>query len=468
MKVTREKTEGRQVFLNLEMEPEDIEHARKHALKYFAKRVNIPGFRKGKAPEVILERHVGKAAMLDETVNHMIPEAYEKAIVEENIQPYAQPNIEIVQPEPLVFKAVVPLAPEVKLGDFKQVRLPYNVEEVTEEKVDKVLEELRGQNATWEPVEKPVENTDLATINLDSTVEGKTYVKQDGIQYQVFKDAANPVPGFADKLMGMVKDGEKEFTLTFPEDHPAEGMTGKEGVFKVKLIEVKKQILPELNEEFAKLVSPDLGTMEKLREEVTTKLKEGAKERAKNEYQEKVVGAVAEGSEVLFPPVMVEMEIERVLNEQMRRLQGEGRGLEDYLEKIGKNEQELREEIRPSAEKRVTNSLILSKVVETEELSVSEKEIDAEIDESVSKIGVEAAKFRQFMEGDESARQSMDDMLLTRKVINLLCDIAQGKDVTSVKEKTESEAEAEVKPKPKPKAKAETASGEEEAEKEEA
>ncbi|MFC1872454.1 trigger factor [Chloroflexota bacterium] len=468
MKVTREKTEGRQVFLNLEMEPEDIEHARKHALKYFAKRVSIPGFRKGKAPEVILERHVGKAAMLDETVNHMIPEAYEKAIAEENIQPYAQPNIEIVQPEPLVFKAVVPLAPEVKLGDFKQVRLPYKVEEVTEEKVDKVLEELRGQNATWEPVEKPVENTDLATINLDSTVEGKTYVKQDGIQYQVFKDAANPVPGFADKLMGMVKDGEKEFTLTFPEDHPAEGMTGKEGVFKVKLIEVKKQILPELNEEFAKLVSPDLGTMEKLREEVTTKLKEGAKERAKNEYQEKVVGAVAEGSEVLFPPVMVEMEIDRVLNEQMRRLQGEGRGLEDYLEKIGKNEQELREEIRPSAEKRVTNSLILSKVVETEELSVSEKEIDAEIDESVSKIGVEAAKFRQFMEGDESARQSMDDMLLTRKVINLLCDIAQGKDVTSVKEKTESEAEAEVKPKPKPKAKAETASREEEAEKEEA
>jgi len=430
MKVTEEKTENSQAFLTIEMEPAEVEESLVESYRHLAKRTNIPGFRKGKAPRAIVERYLGKETVLEDALNHLLPQAYEKAIKEHEIEAIAQPHIEITQTDPVIFKATVPLAPTVKLDDYHNIQVTTETVEVTEDDIHQVIEQLRHQHATWEPVERSVEFGDSVVLDVESNIEGEPFINQEGTQYQVLGGLPSPAPGFAEQLVGMKRDEEKEFKLQFPSDYPRGELAGKEPSFKVRIVEIKQEILPELNDDFARQVNPDFETLDSLRERVTTNLRLGAEEKARIDFEGRVIEAVVNLAQVEFPPILVEMEIDRLLNEQSRHLSMRGEDLEEYLKNINKTGEQLREELHPLATKRVTRSLVLGKVAEEEKVEVSDSEIDAEIEDTLKSATKNKEKLQQFLNTPRS-RDSIKQLLITRKTIQRLVGIAEGSNVNN-------------------------------------
>ncbi len=421
MKVTNDKMEDRQAFLTIEMEPDEMEKSLEKSYQRLVKRARIPGFRRGKAPRVIFERHIGKESLLDDTLDSLVPQAYEKAIEEQKIEAIAQPQIEITQSDPLVFKAIVPLKPEVKLGDYRQIRLKPESVKVSKDNVNAVVEQLRHQNATWEPVDRPVDFGDLVALDIESSIEDKPFINQKGIQYQVVRDSVFPVPGFAEQLAGMKKGEEKEFNLRFPSDDPRRDLAGKEPRFKVNVIEIKQEVLPELNDDFAKVINPEFETLDALLEHVSSELKLRAEEKARADFEERVADAVVDVSKVEFPPIMTDVEINRILNQRFQRGKQE---LEEYLKNFNKTEKEVQEELRPVAVKRVARSLVLGKVVEEEKIEASDEEINTETENMLKGATEKKGELEKFLNTPQ-ARESIKQTLITRKTVQRLVDIAK-------------------------------------------
>jgi len=425
VKATKEKIENSQVFLSIEMEPAEVEKALEGSYHRLVKKTNIPGFRKGKAPRAILEHYIGRDSLLQDALNHMLPEAYERAIKEQEIDAFAQPHIEITQTDPVVFKATVPVRPTVTLGDYHSINLTPEPVELTEDNVNAVIERLHHQQATWEPVERPADFDDLVVLDIESNIEGKPFINQTGLQYWVRRDVPFPVPGFAEQLPGMKRGEDKEFKLQIPSDYSESELVGKEPWFKVKVTEIKEEKLPELNDELAKQISPEFETVDALRERVSTELRQQAEEKAKIDFEEKVIQEVVNLAQVEFPPILVEMEIDRLVNEQSRRLQMSGHGLEEYLSSINKTEAELREELQPLATKRITHSLVLGKIAEEEKFEVSDSEIDAEIEEMIKNTVENKDELQKHLNTPQS-KESIRQILITRKTIQRLVEIAKG------------------------------------------
>jgi trigger factor len=254
-----------QAVLTIEAEASELDKSLDEAYHHLVKKVSIPGFRKGKAPRAILVQHIGKNSLLEEAFEHLIPQLYKQAIESQELEPIARPEIEVIQTEPLVFKATAPLKPEVKLGDYHGIKLePSPVTEITAKEVTAALEEFRERQGAWVPVERPVKLGDLVTMDIEASVDGKPWLNHKGILYEVDSDSRSPVPGFASHLEGAEKNKEMTFSLTIPDDHPIEEMRGKEGTFKVTVTEVKEKQLPELNDELAQSAGyDDLAAMKK-------------------------------------------------------------------------------------------------------------------------------------------------------------------------------------------------------------
>jgi trigger factor len=439
LKVTKDKVENSQAFLTVEMEPAEMEDGMQHAYEHVVKKANIPGFRKGKAPRAIVERTLGKSRLLEEALDRLLPQAYEQALKEQTIEPYAQPELEITQADPLIFKAVVPLMPTVALGDYRSIRMTPEPVDVKEENITAVMEELRHQHATWEPVARPLDYNDMAVIDVNSEVEEKPYYKKVAAQMQITRDIISPAPGFAAQIVGMKKDEEKEFNITFPADYPNNNVAGKEGHFKVKLHEIKEEKLPELNNELAAQVSPDLKNLDALREEVAKSLKLRAEERARMDFEEKLINAVVEQAKVEYPPVLVNLEINRILTEQARQLQLTGQGMDQYLKSVNKTAEQLQEELRPVATKNVTASLVLSKIAGEEKIEVTEPDIENGINNMTRNIASDKKEeFRKLLDTPQT-RESLKQSLKTRKTIERLAEIAKNTGETKQDTKKEED-----------------------------
>ena len=430
MKVTNEKIEDSQAFLSIEMEPAEVEESLEEAYHRLVKETDVPGFRRGKAPRAILERYLSRESLLEDALNNLLPKACKKAIEEQKLEAIASPSIEIAQTDPVIFKAIVPLRPTIKLGDYHHIQVTPEPVEVGEDDVSAIIERLRHQHAAWEPVERPVGFNDLVVLDIESNVEDKPFINRKGAQYQVVQNYSFPVPGFAEQLLGMERDGDKEFRLQLPSDYPKGELAGKEAWFKVRVVEIKQERLPELSDGFAKEVAPDIETLDSLRERIYGNLQLRAEEKARIDFEERVVEAVADVTQVEFPPVLVEMEIDRLFSQRLQRWQAAGGGLEEYLRSINKTEEELREELRPLATRRTVWSLVLGEVAKVEKIEVSGSEVDAEI-ESMVKDTDEAKKgeLKGFLNTPQS-RESIKQTLMTRKTIQRLVEIAKGSNMS--------------------------------------
>lgn len=413
MKVSTTKLENCQAILDIEAEASDISKATDDAYRKLGAGTAIPGFRPGKAPRQVMERFISKEALGREVVNQFIPKAYENALKEAGVDVIAEPEIEITKEEPITFKATVSLRPVVELGDYSKIHVEVDPASISEEDINNALESIRQQQGTWEPVERPVESGDLVFLDIKGVEDGKSIINQKGLQYEVKPEALFPLPGFAEQLVGVEKNQEKEFQLTSPMDHPNEAMRGKTVQFHIQISEVKVKKLSSLDDDFAKTVN--FTSLEFLKERVTNNLKVRAEAESERKQEEAALDALLDISRIEFPPVLVEREIERLLGER-----GNKSGKESPPDT------NLVEEKRPVAIENLRHSLALGKLVEVEKIQVRSEEIDTEIGMLANSLQAKAEEIRKVFNTPE-ARRSIEDRLLAKKALARLGDIASGK-----------------------------------------
>jgi trigger factor len=424
MKVSTEPVENSQVTLNIEMEPVEIDKYLDRAYNRLVKKVSVPGFRKGKAPRDILERHIGKDALFQEALEDLIPRAYKEALDEQKIDPIAQPQFELIKTEPLIFKAVVPLKPTVKLGDYKQIRVESKPVKISKKDIDATIEQLREQQAILLPVDRPVQFGDVITIDVEGERDGEPFPIRKDVVYEVTKEARLPLPGFAEKLEGMTGGEEKNFVLSYPQDYEIKELVGKDHAFKVTAKEIKEKKLAEVDDEFAKSLGKD--DVASLRKEIESNLKARAEERARAELEQAAMDKLVELGELEYPPILVEKEIDRLLNEEARHFAEGVAGLENYLKTLNKTMDEHREELRPIASNRVVRSLVLGKLAEDEKIEVADSEIDTEVEKMAQDADKQAEDVRKLFSLPQ-ARDSIKQFLIGRKSVERLVEIARGR-----------------------------------------
>jgi len=421
VKVSTEKLGNCQISLNIEAEAGELDKSLDEAYHHLVNEVSIPGFRKGKAPRAILVQHIGKKNLLDEALEHLVPQLYKQAIESQELNPIAGPQIEITQTEPVIFKAVVSLQPEVKLGDYHSIKLEPSTEiKIDKKEVTAAMEEFRERQGAWVPVDRPVELGDLVSIDIQANVEGKPWLNHKDILYEMDKDSRSPVPGFASHLQSAEKNKEKTFSLAIPDDYPLQEMRGKEGAFQVTVTEIKEKQLPELTDELAQNAGYD--NLEDMKKKVADDLRAKAEAKNRLELRQKALDALVEISEVNYPPILEDEEISGLLRNEAQRLGF--REITDYLKKANKTEGEIKQELRPIAQKRLIQSLVLGKLAEEEKIEISSSEVDNKIDE-IANDAEDKEKAKQFFSLPQ-VRQSIEQSLRTQKTLDQLLQIAIG------------------------------------------
>lgn len=420
MKVTAEKMEHRQVALIIEVEHNELEKSREEAYHRLVGKVSIPGFRKGKAPRAVLEQHVGKESLLEEALEQLMPQLYQEAVKSQGLEPIAKPQIEITQTEPVVFQAIVPLKPTVELGDYHDIKVKPEPVEIGNDGIETAMEQIRQKQAVLSPVDRPVQFGDSVTIDIEASVNGKTLLDHKGIVYDVDQNSAVPLLGFAENLIGVEKNREKIFTLHVPDDYGIKEFGGKECLCKVAVSEIKEKELPDLSDELAQTIGYD--NLTSLHEKVAADLRAKAEQRSHLELRQKVLDAIIERSSVDYPLILEEREIAYILEDEARRL-GYTK-IEDYLDRANRTVEELKQQLRPVARKRVINTLIIDKVAEQEEIEITSPEVDNKIEEMTRSIE-DKEKVQQIF-ALPRIRESINQSLRTEKTVDRLVQIATG------------------------------------------
>ena len=428
MKITREADLPTEVVLNIECDERDVDPYLDWAYRRLVNRVRVPGFRKGKAPRRILEQVVGREHLLHEALERAVTGLVEQAVKEESLEPYVPPNMDITSVEPLEIRATVPLEPTVNLGDYKSLRIERQSVDVGEEQVDDVLERLRTETAPWEPSDEPVQFGDQLTLDVKGTVEGRTIVDDEGIEFIPSMENKLPLPGFSVMLEGSKKGDDKTFTLPVPEDFGSEDLDGKECRFHVVIREVKRRAIPELDDEFAKGIVPGFDTLEALRESVMENLVTTAEREADQDLYDKAMEQVMAGATVEFADVLLERQLDHMWHERAQALQSQRMEMDAYLQQIGKTEEEIREEMKPGTREGMVRTMILRQIAEEEGVEVSGEDVDGAIDKLVEdSCGAGDPSVAQAVASPEF-RNSMESNLKTRKTLEHLALIVQGKE----------------------------------------
>ncbi|MGA9347720.1 MAG: trigger factor [Anaerolineae bacterium] len=372
MKVETERLENCQVALTIEVDEERTEQALRNAARRISQRAKIPGFRPGKAPYNVVVRRFGKEFLYQEVVDELGDSIYKEALKEAGLEPFGQATLTDYETEPLVLKLVVPIAPVVELGDYRQMRLEPEEETAREEEIAEALRRIQEQNTFWEPVKRPAQWSDLAIVDIEGTVKGELAIGNKGRELILEADSPHPLPGFSEKLLGMTVDEQREFTLTYPEDSENKKLAGQQAHFKVHLQELKEQVVPGMDDDLARTVG-DYETLEDLK----AKLRRDLQAKAEERFANRALTALVERSEIEFPPLLLEREIDDWLEDLDLRLKKQSLNLDNYLQMRKLTKEEFRKEISPEVEERLKRSLALGKFVELEGL-------DIESDEGVS------------------------------------------------------------------------------------
>ena len=381
MKVTRDDAENGQAILHIEVEEDLVERHLQRAHQKISARVNIPGFRKGKAPRRILERFVGRDVLFDEAMETLVPDAVGAAVEESDIEgTHTPPRVDVIEREPVVkIDATVALPPKATLGDYRKLEFGDRLEEVTDAQVKEQIEQVRESQATWEPVSRASKMGDLLTISAKGLVDGEEFTSVEEGEYLVESESVNPVPGFAAQLKGLKEGGSTEFELPVPDDYPNEKFAGKTAQFTVDVSAVKKKELPELTDALAVSLGENFKTVAELRTRISENLEAKAKDGLRRSLEEKIVDALVEGAEFVISPMIIDHEAEHALDDQQRQLAQYNIDFQQYLQGIGKSSEEIVAEAKSSAELRLKRSLVIDTLVESEETHVSDEDIAAEI-----------------------------------------------------------------------------------------
>lgn len=422
---TVEKTEKNVVSFEFSVSGEAFRDAIEKAYRKNVKKINVQGFRKGKAPRQIIERYYGSEIFYEDAVNIVLPDAYDKAVEENALEPVAQPEIdvkEISRENGVTFTAKVTVKPEFELGEYKGVEVQKVIHRTTEKEINGEIEKIRERNARMVTVEdRPAQLDDTVNIDFEGFTDGKAFDGGKGENFDLKLGSGQFIPGFEDQLVGKNSGEETEVNVTFPEEYHAEELKGKPAVFKVKINAIKMQELPELDDEFAKDVS-EFDTFDEFKEDLTKKLKEKNKEKSKKELEEKILETICNNTEIDIPEVMFDNAAESQLRDFAMQLRYQGLDINQYAQYTGATVDSLKAQFRPDAEKKVKTSLVLEKIAKTENLEVTDDEVEAELKKLAEQSKMSVDEVKKYVKTDD-----LREDLLMKKTVAFVVDNANVK-----------------------------------------
>ncbi|WP_418790765.1 trigger factor [Phosphitispora sp. TUW77] len=423
MKVNMEKIEKNIVALEIEVEQSKIQEATEKAYKKIVKKISIPGFRKGKAPRVLVEKHVGKDYINEEALDTVVPQEYYEAIKETNIQPIDKPKIDIVQFEegkPFIFKATVEVKPEVELGQYIGIEVERKEDEITDIEVNAELERLRNRHAQLVNIEEgAAEEKDSVIIDFEGFIDNEPFQGGTGTDYSLELGSGTFIPGFEEKLIGAKVGEVRDVEVKFPDDYHSVELAGKDALFKVTVKGIKRKELADLDDEFAKDVS-EFETLEELKNDIMNRLKEVAEKQALTRLQDELVQKIVENCNVEVPDLLIEQRIDGMLQGFSQRLSMQGLSMEDFLKHTDNDIDAIRSEYRSSAEKAVKTDLILEAIAHKENIMVFDEEVDARVAEMAKNYSAEPEVFRNWLESGGNMESLMKSIVIDKILIQLV------------------------------------------------
>lgn len=420
-----EKTEkANEVKLEITIEAEKFDNAMKKVYFQNAKYFNIPGFRKGKAPMNIVEKYYGAQIFYEDAFNEVATEAYDEALEANKIDAVSRPVVDIKQMEKgkdVIFTAVVQTKPEVELGKYKGIEIPKVEYKVEEKDIEHELGHMQEHNSRLITVDdRALENGDIATIDFEGFVDGVAFDggKAEGHELEI--GSGSFIPGFEEQLVGMKIDEEREIKVTFPKEYFSKDLAGKEAMFKVKLHEIKRKELPELDDEFAKDVS-EFDTLVELKASIKEKIEKNNEQRQKYETEDLAIKAVCEDVKVDIPSGMVEFEVENMMKDFEQRLSYQGLNLDQYLKMIGKTEEEMKKEYEPQAIEAIKSRLVLEAIIKAEKIEASEDEIKAKMEEMAKNYGKKVEEISE----NENLKKYLKEGIESEKALEFIVSNAK-------------------------------------------
>ncbi|MBQ7793925.1 MAG: trigger factor [Clostridia bacterium] len=426
MAVKTEQVEKNLVKVVFEVSAEDFEAAIKKVYAKNASKYSVPGFRKGKVPRAVIEKYYTKAVFYDDAINLVLPEAYEAAVKEAELEPVARPELdvdEIKDGAPVVFTALVTTKPEVTLGEYKGIKIEKIEHTVTDEDVAKELETAQQRNARLVPVEdRAAANGDIAVIDFEGFADGVAFDGGKGEGYELELGSGSFIPGFEEQLVGKNAGEDVEVNVTFPTEYHAADLAGKDAMFKVKIHELKVKELPELDDDFASEVS-EFETLDEYKKSVKERLEKDAANKTKTETENAVIEKVCENAEVDMPKAMVDAQIDSMVQDFAQRLQYQGMNLEMYMQYTGSTPESFKEGFREQAEKQCKTMLVLEAVCKAEKVDVTDEEVNDKIAEMAKMYNMELDKLNELISDAEKENIASDVKM--SKTVDLLVNKAK-------------------------------------------
>ena len=425
MSIKVEKTEkNNELKLTFTIEASKFDEGMKKVYAKTAKYFNVPGFRKGKAPMNIIERQYGSEIFYEDTFNEIVPKVYDEELKANNIEAVSRPDIDVTQigkGQDLIFTAVVQIKPEVKLGKYKGIQLKKIEYNVTDEDIDHEIGHMAEKNSRLVTIEdRPVEEKDIAVIDFEGFVDGVAFDGGKAENHELEIGSKTFIPGFEDQIIGMKIGEEKDINVKFPEEYFSKDLAGKDAVFKVKLHEIKRKELPEIDDEFAKDVS-EFDTIKELKASIKEKLEEENKSRAKFETEDEAIKTVCDSVEIEIPSGMIETEIDNMVKDVEARLSYQGLKLDQYLHMMNKTEEDFRKEYEEQAQKSVKSRLVLEAIVKDVSIDIADDEFNEKIKEMATNYGKKEEELMQ----NENLKDYLKNNMKIEKAIKFIVDNAK-------------------------------------------
>ena len=423
MQVTKEPLEPCQVALTIEVEPDKVGHAVDRAYKEYAKYVTVPGFRKGKAPLNFVRQRVPESDVRQRAAELLVEPAYNEAIQQEDVQPYAPPKLELLQldltEKPFIFKAIVPLAPQVDLGTYTGLEVERNHYLLTDEDVDAQIERMRERAADYPKVDRPVQVGDLVIGDVAAVVEARPDAAAPR-PTMIEVGADGNIPGFDDHLVGLSEGEGTTFTLSYPEDYPEEDLAGEEAEFTVSVKEVRAKEVPPMDDELAKkITNGSIESLDTLKGNIRADMERNLVGNADRQVEGSLIDQIVANSTIKYPPILVESEVEDDAKQFMARLEQEKVTLDDYLDQSGKTREQIMADFQVGAEKRIQIGLVLGEIAEKENLAVTPEDIDAAIAAQAEQQKTSPAAMRAMLESNNTLN-GLVNRAQTKKVLDFL------------------------------------------------
>ncbi len=438
MSVQVEKLEKNMAKLTIEVSADEFEAALEKAYKKNKGKITLPGFRKGKAPRKMIEKMYGAGVFYEDAANEIIPGAYAKAADESGEDIVSQPDISVTQIEqgkPFIFTAEVAVKPAVTLGEYKGLEVEKTEVSVSEEDVDKEVDKERESNSRMLDIDdRAVGNGDMIKLDFEGFVDGVAFAGGKGEDYPLTIGSGSFIPGFEEQLVGAKIGEETEVNVTFPEDYQAEELKGKAAVFKCKVNEIKVKELPEADDEFAKDVS-EFDTLAEYRDDIRAKLLDRKTKDAKRVKENKVVAKAVENASMEIPEAMINEQVRRMADDFSRRIQAQGITFEQYMQFTGMTAEQMLDQMKPEALKRIQNSLVLEAIAKAENIEISDERVDEEIAKMAQQYKMETDKLKELM--GEQERAQMKDDLAIQAAVEMITDAAVEVEAAAAQEQAE-------------------------------